>query len=109
MFKLSTASWHQTTAVVNRTESSSHTVVNRVRRSEPVVQSLFVVLTTLKSNERPAGICAINACDNDIFRQRRTDSYIRSALFSVTTVKYYSTYSVLYRLVGRLIRFRNKG
>ena len=24
MFKLSTASWHQTTAVVNRTESSSH-------------------------------------------------------------------------------------
>ena len=24
---------------------------------------------------------------NDIFRQRRTDSYIRSALFSVTTVR----------------------
>ena len=30
---------------------------------------------------------------NDIFRKRRTDSYIRSALFSVTTVQYYSTYS----------------
>jgi len=28
---------------------------------------------------------------NDIFRQRRTDSYICSALFSVTTVNYYST------------------
>jgi len=30
---------------------------------------------------------------NDIFHQRQTNSYIHSALFSVTTVKYYSTYS----------------
>jgi len=62
MFKLSTASWHQTTAVVNRTESSSHTVVNRVRRSEPCSCSITVRSIDYAEVEREAGRYLCDKC-----------------------------------------------